>query len=163
LNATVVPSGALGYLTLWPAGGVQPFVSTLNAPTGAITANAAIVPAGTNGTVNAFVSNNSHLVVDINGYFAPAGGANAQRFFPVAPCRVLDSRNPNGEFGGPVLAGGTTRDYRLPLAGCGLPGGSGAYVLNATVVPTAGALGYLTLYPSGTAQPFVSTLNANDG
>ncbi len=161
LNATVVPIGPLGFLTLWLAGQGQPFVSTLNAPTGAIVANAAIVPSGTNGTVSAFMSGQSHLVLDINGYFAPAGAANAQRFFTVTPCRLIDTRLAAGEFGGPVLASGATRGFRLPLASCGLPAGAAAFSLNATVVPTV-TLGFLTLFPTGTQQPFVSTLNAPD-
>jgi hypothetical protein len=37
-----------------------------------------------------------------------------------------------------------------------------AYVFNASVV-LQGALGYLTLWPDGTTQPLVSTLNALDG
>ena len=41
LNMTVVPFGTLGFLSAWPAGLPQPGSSTLNAPTGAITANAA--------------------------------------------------------------------------------------------------------------------------
>ncbi len=159
INATVVPSGPLGYLTLWPTGQAQPLVSTLNALTGGIVANAAIVPAGTNGSISAFVTNASHLVLDINGYFAPPGAANAQRFFAVTPCRLLDTRNATGEFGGPVLAASQVRSYRLPLSTCNLSGTAAAYSLNATVVPTTG-LGYLTLWPTGTAQPLVSTLNA---
>ena len=71
LNATVVPSGPLGYLTLWPTGISQPTVSTLNAQDGSLTSNAAIVPAGTGGAINAFVTNTTHLILDINGYFAP--------------------------------------------------------------------------------------------
>ena len=71
LNATVVPNGALGYLTIWPTGVSQPGVSTLNAQDGALTSNAAIVPAGTGGAVNAFTTNQTHLLLDINGYFAP--------------------------------------------------------------------------------------------
>ncbi len=161
LNATVVPAGPLGYLTLWPTGSAQPLVSTLNAPTGAVVANAAIVPAGSNGSISAFALNQTHLVLDINGYFAPAGSANAQRYFAVNPCRLLDTREAAGEFGGPVLAAGQTRSYRLPLASCGLPGSAAAFSLNATVVP-AGTLGFLTLWPTGTAQPLVSTLNAFD-
>ena len=51
-NATVVPAGALGYLTLWPDGADQPLVSTLNALDGSITTNMAIVPS-TNGKVDA--------------------------------------------------------------------------------------------------------------
>src|SRR5262249_21367500 len=38
-NATVVPHGSLGYLTLWPDGEGQPVVSTLNAVDGAVTSN----------------------------------------------------------------------------------------------------------------------------
>jgi len=68
LNFTVVPSGQLGYLTAWPTGSTQPTVSTLNSPNGAILANAAIVPAS-NGSINVFVTNPTHVIVDINGYF----------------------------------------------------------------------------------------------
>jgi len=68
---TVVPSGVLYYLTAWPAGLSQPLVSTLNSFDGSIVANAAIVPAGTNGAISIYVTNPTHLVLDINGYFAP--------------------------------------------------------------------------------------------
>jgi hypothetical protein len=71
LNATVVPSGPLAYLSLWPAGEPQPLVSTLNAIDGSITGNALIVPAGVDGAVNAFVTNGTDLILDITGYFAP--------------------------------------------------------------------------------------------
>lgn len=159
INVTVVPSGPLGYLTLWPAGQPQPPVSLLNAPTGAIVANAAIVPAGSGGAINAFATSATQMVVDINGYFAPPGAANAQRFYPVSPCRVLDSRNPNGALGGPAIPAGQTRTWPLPSSGCGLPAGASAYSLNATVVPAAG-LGYLTLWAAGQTRPLASTLNA---
>ncbi len=69
LNVTVVPHGPLEYLTLWPTGQTMPLASTLNAFTGAVTANAAIVPAGTNGSVSVFVTGNTDLILDINGYF----------------------------------------------------------------------------------------------
>ncbi len=70
LNATVVPSGALGYLTLWPAGLSQPVVSTLNAPDGAVTSNMAIVPTS-NGSIDAYASATTQLILDISSYFAP--------------------------------------------------------------------------------------------
>jgi hypothetical protein len=71
MNATVVPPGSLGYLTVWPTGLPQPFVSTLNSLDGQITANALIVPSGTGGAIDAFVTDSSDIIVDINGYFAP--------------------------------------------------------------------------------------------
>jgi hypothetical protein len=70
--------------------------------------NGAIVPAGTGGAVNAYATNDTELVVDINGYFVPPATGTLQ-FYPLTPCRVLDTRNPNGTFGGPSLAGGTAR------------------------------------------------------
>jgi hypothetical protein len=69
-NSTVVPSGSLGYLTLWPQGAAQPLVSTLNALDGSITSNMAIVPAAS-GSVSAYASNPTQLILDISGYFAP--------------------------------------------------------------------------------------------
>ena len=46
LNVTAVPASTLQYLTLWPTGQAQPFVSTLNSLTGQTVANAELVPAG---------------------------------------------------------------------------------------------------------------------
>jgi hypothetical protein len=69
-NATVVPTGALGYLTLWPDGTNRPTVSTLNALDGSITNNMAIVPS-TNGKVDAYASGLTQLILDISSYFAP--------------------------------------------------------------------------------------------
>ena len=54
-------------------------------------ANAAIVPAGTGGDITVFASNDTDLVIDINGYFAPAGPGGLS-LYPVAPCRVIDTR-----------------------------------------------------------------------
>jgi hypothetical protein len=70
LNATVIPSGRLGYLTLWPNGQAQPNVSTLNAIDGAVTSNMAIVPTS-DGSIDAYASQLTQLILDISGYFAP--------------------------------------------------------------------------------------------
>jgi len=159
LNLTVVPPAALGYITVWPTGASMPVVSVLNATTGEITANAAIVPAGTGGAINAFATNATDLIVDINGYFAPPGNGGLS-FYAVSPCRVVDTRNPAGPLGGPALTG--TRSFPMETSPCGLPFAAQAYSLNATVVP-AGDLGYLTLWPAGGPVPVVSTLNSLDG
>ena len=74
LNFAAVPLGALGYLTAWPAGQTQPGVASLNAPTGTVTDNAAIVPAGANGAVSVYVLTQDtpcDVIIDVNGYFAP--------------------------------------------------------------------------------------------
>ncbi len=154
LNFTVVPHGPLGYLTVWPTGQSQPLVSTLNAPTGATTANAAIVPEGNGGDVSTYALNDTDLIIDIDGYFA-APGTGGLSLYPVAPCRVLDTRPHPFQFGlnPPVDVLGSV---------CAPSNQSKAYVFNATVVPQGG-LGYLTLWPDGGSQPLVSTLNAADG
>jgi Phosphate-induced protein 1 conserved region len=156
MNFTAVPQGPLGFLTTWPAGQTQPLVSTLNANTGAVTANSAIVPAGTNGDISVFVTNNADLVIDVNGYFAPPGTGGLS-FYGLAPCRVLDTRN--SASGGPFT---NAIDVSVVLSGCGAPPTAQSFVFNATVVPP-GSLGFLTLWPQGTTQPLVSTLNAVDG
>ena len=156
LNYTAVPHGPLGFLTTWPTGVTQPFVSTLNAPTGANTANAAIVPAGTNGDISVFVTHPADLVIDVNGYFAPPGPGGLS-LHNLTPCRVLDTRNPAGS---PPFNG--TINLNVAATSCGAPAAAQSYVLNATVVPP-GPLGFLTLWPQGSAQPLVSTLNAGDG
>jgi len=153
MNFTVVPhSGPLGYLTVWPQGESQPIVSTLNNPTATVVANAAIVPAGTGGGIATYASNNTDLVVDINGYFAaPAQGGLS--LYPMTPCRTYDSRQHDGDFIG----------ERTIRGECFVSSAAQAYVFNATVVPTNGPLGYLTLWPDGQQRPNASTLNAYDG
>jgi hypothetical protein len=162
LNVTVVPEGVLYYLTLWPTGESQPLVSTLNSFAGAILANAAIVPAGTNESVSVYVTNPTNVILDINGYFGAPGGTGALSFYPVTPCRIADTRNANGPFGGPIVASGTTRSFTIPASGCSVPGTAAAYSLNVTVVPD-GPLAYLTTWPAGSPQPVVSTLNSSAG
>ena len=162
MNMTVVPGGYLGYLTTWPTGQAQPMVSTLNSWTGKIAANAAIVPAGNGGAISVFAADATAVVVDANGYFGAPGGSGALNFYPVAPCRIADTRNPDGPFGGPEMQAGAVRSFPVPSSGCGIPAKAAAYSVNVTVVPD-GPLSYLTAWPSGSAQPFVSTLNSLDG
>jgi hypothetical protein len=73
VNATVVPSGPLGFLTLCPDGIPQPLVSTLNAADGSVTSNMAIVST-TNGSIDAFASSDTQLILDVSGYFASPPG-----------------------------------------------------------------------------------------
>jgi hypothetical protein len=166
LNLTVVPKQTLGYLTVWPNDqSARPTVSTLNAPTGTVTANLAIVPAGAAGDINAFATETTELIVDVTGYFGPSGAPGALQFYTLDPCRVLDTRLASGllgALGGPQLTAGSTRTFQASAGSCNAPRDAQAYSLSATVVPPA-PLGYLTLYPVGVLQPLVSTLNALDG
>jgi len=71
---TVVPPGLLGFITLWPTGQSRPPVSTLNDLTGTIVANAAIVPAGTSGSIDVYASSVTDVIIDINGYYTALTG-----------------------------------------------------------------------------------------
>jgi sugar lactone lactonase YvrE len=161
LNVTVVPNAALGYLTVWPTGQARPPVSTLNSD-GRVKANAAIVPAGTNGAVSVYVTNSTQVILDIDGYFAPVGTKLALAFYPVTPCRVVDTRNAAGALGGPSLVAGGSRAFPVQSSDCKLPSTAQAYSLNMTAVPHT-TLGYLTIWPTGEARPIASTLNASTG
>ncbi|MGA3212593.1 MAG: Ig-like domain repeat protein [Terriglobales bacterium] len=159
LNVTVVPPGPLGYVTIWPTGEGQPYVSTLNSLDGRIKANAAVVPAGTGGAVSVYANNTTNVVLDINGYFLPTTGTSLE-FYPLTPCRVADTRTSTGSLGGPALVANTERDFPIQSSSCGIPSTALAYSLNFTAVPpTGGDLGYLTVWPQGETQPLVSTLN----
>ena len=85
-----------------------------------------------------------------------------ESFVAVTPCRVVDTRNPTGALGGPILATATSRSFPIPSSSCGIPTNATAYSLNVTVVPPSG-LGFLTIWPTGVAQPLVSTLNDFQG
>ena len=164
LNVTVVPHGPLAFLTVWPTGQPQPFVSTLNSGEGAVLANAAIVPAGDAGAVSVYASASTptDVVLDIDGYFDLSSGPHSSAFYPVTPCRAADTRGATGTFGGPTMSATQVRDFPIPLSPCGIPPAASAYSLNVTVVPESW-LSYLTLWPTGQARPFVSTLNSSTG
>src|ERR1700733_3898289 len=116
-------------MTMYRSGVSLPVASMLNAPTGAITANAGIVPAGSGGSIDVYTSNATDLVIDINGYFAPAGTGGLS-LYTTTPCRVLDTREPAGS---PPFQG--QLDVNVLGSGCGSTAAAQAYVFNATVVP----------------------------
>ncbi len=82
---------------------------------------------------------------------------NCTAFHTVPPCRVIDTRGPNGDYGGPALSGGTTRVFTLG-GQCGVPATAKAVSLNVTV--TGATLpGHLRFYPGGGTLPVATTIN----
>ena len=157
MNFTVVPvaNRPLIYLTVWPAGQSQPEASTLNNPKATVVANAAIVAAGSGGAIATYGSQDTHLIGDINGYFAESS-TQGLSFYPAFPCRTLDSRLSGGQFNG-------QRNPPVNVAGsqCRTPASAQDYVFNATIVPST-LLWYLSLWADGDPVPLASTLNAVD-
>ena len=59
---------------------------------------------------------------------AAAQGAGPFQFHTLTPCRLVDTRNPNGPSGGPILASLATRSF--PVQGlCGVPVGAKAVAI----------------------------------
>jgi hypothetical protein len=167
INLTAVPTGPLGFLKIYPTGQPIPATSLVNSVDGRVKAIATIIAAGAGGAISVVTEayNNAptltNVILDINGYFVPPA-ANTLQFYPITPCRAVDTRNPAGPLGKPYLAAGETRSFPLLSSTCNLPAGAQAYSLNVSVIPQ-GFLGALTVWPSGQTQPGTSTLNATTG
>ncbi len=116
-NLTVVPhaGGAVDYVSLWPAGGTQPFVATLNDPQGAIVANAAIVPAGPNaspgyGGISVYNAGpaTTDVVIDMNGFFTAPTDLNNNTAVGAAALASSTTGSQNTAIGADALAANAT-------------------------------------------------------
>ena len=164
---TITNSGT-GTLS-WSAAANMSWI-TLSETSGTLTVSinpASLPPGGYLGivTITAPGATNSPLPIPVEFTINSAGPpaiSGATHFVPLTPCRVVDTRNPAGAFGGPAITGGTSRDFPMPNSLCGIPSTAAAYSLNVAVVPKV-HLGYLTVWPAGQSQPLVATLNSLDG
>ena len=70
LNVTVTNTQGPGFILIYPAGGAQPTVSTLNYVAGQTVANAAVVPLGLGGAITVIAGvSGTDLIIDTNGYY----------------------------------------------------------------------------------------------
>ena len=83
--------------------------------------------------------------------------STAMDFFTLTPCRILDTRDAVGTYGGPALVAGADRVFPL-FNRCGIPATARAVSVNlaATAATTAGNL---RLYPAGAPLPNASSIN----
>ncbi len=93
---------------------------------------------------------------------AYAGTASAQySYYPLTPCRVVDTRNAAGLNGGPAIGPNTTRGVAIK-GYCGVPSTAKAVSLNLTITgSTAGS--WIAIWPAGQGYAGVSTINFNAG
>ena len=86
--------------------------------------------------------------------------SNPSTLVTVVPCRIVDTRNAAGPFGGPRLVGGTPRSFPIPTSTTctGIPATAAAYSVNVTVFAPDNN-GFLSVFPTGGSTPVVSTLN----
>jgi hypothetical protein len=133
-------------------------------------------PSGnTEGVVLNAIANTDYFIV-IDGYSsleAPPGdegpytlgitgtGCNLvtppAQYHTITPCRLLDTRNPPGPFGGPGLTAGVNRTFTV-AGSCGIPADATAVFLNATIVSPTNT-GNLRIFPTGGAVPLASANN----
>jgi len=156
LDVRAVPRGGLGYLSVWPAGLQQPSISTLNSTDGHPVSNAVITGAGRNGGISVFVSDAAEVSIDVNGFFAPAEVAHGFAFYPLTPCRAVDTRR------SVAIDAGKTRNFPIQSSPCGIPNTAEAYSFNLTVLPR-GKLDWLKSWPAGQTQPVLASLDSPDG
>ena len=159
LNVTAVdPSGA-GYITVYPCGD-RPNASNLNVVAGRTVANAVIAPLSPAGEICLYASVTTHLIADVNGWFA-----SGSTFHAIVPARDVDTR-PTEVQGAVIVAKqkyGPSTVLRVKVTGAGgVPDGNvSAVALNVTVVDPDAA-GYLTVFPCG-PQPLASHVNYGAG
>ncbi|MGA3212350.1 MAG: Ig-like domain repeat protein [Terriglobales bacterium] len=169
VTATVIPQGGSGPTLT----GTVDFVANGNtisgcpavavATTFTATCTTTTLAVGTD-TMVAIYSGDSNYGGSIGAFSQLVNPVAASlQFVTVTPCRVVDTRKADGEFGGPAIPGGSLRSFAIPSGACGIPATAArAYSLNVTAVPP-GPLGYLTIWPAGEGQPLGSTLNSLDG
>jgi hypothetical protein len=161
LNVTADGPTAASYFTIWPAREVRPNASSLNFGAGKTVPNLVVMKPGAGGKVSLFnESGQVHAIADVVGYFRDT---SADRMLPVAPFRLLDTRNGIGSPVGKLGTNATMSLQAVGVPGSGVPGaGVDAVVLNITVdQPTAWS--YLTVWPNGQPLPNASSLNFNAG
>ncbi len=100
-------------------------------------------------------------VVQLGWQPAPPADSGALDFYTLTPCRLLDTRNASGPWGGPGLAPGGQRV--ITAAGrCGIPATAKALSVNVTVVGPPGQ-GHLRFFPGDGTAPSTSTINFSAG
>lgn len=86
------------------------------------------------------------------------------QFYSITPCRLVDTRGPVGQNGGPALLHAQVRNFRVRGL-CGIPSSAPlpqAAVLNAVIIGPTGT-GYFTMYQYGATPPPTSNINFNAG
>ncbi|MEY2960086.1 MAG: hypothetical protein RLZZ01_2654, partial [Actinomycetota bacterium] len=152
VNLTGVSPTEETYLTAWPGGTTQPFVSNLNVPPGVDRANSAVIGLGGNRSIDVFNWTGSiHVVIDVTGWMT--GSA----YVGTTPTRLLDTR----EGAAAPVAGGSSVAVRVAGV-AGVPADATAVAVNLTATE-ATATTFLTAWPTGAARPWASNLNLQRG
>src|SRR4029078_3057389 len=108
LNFTVVGPTASGFLVAWPTGSAAPPTAILNFNAADVRNNAAVVPTSLTTSFTVNVSAPTHVIIDINGYYAPAGVGVNNTFLGSNAGNFTRTGDYNAGFGHNALAADTT-------------------------------------------------------
>ncbi len=160
-NLTVTQPAADGFLVAYPCDGDPPVASNLNVRAGETRAVAAVVGLDPVGALCVLSNVDTHVVVDITGYYEPTPQFGpAASLHPSAGDRLADSRDGTGGWNGRLGAADVRR--LRPLAG--LPDESQATAVAVNVVAVGpDEPGFVSVYPCGGPPPNASTLNVSPG
>ncbi len=163
-TSVIIAGSNFSNLTNVQFNGISAMSYIVNSPT-QVTAT---VPAGaTTGPIS--ITNAIGTVTSSTSFTVSAGTvATGYRFYPVAPCRIVDTRNtsiPTLSANVPtslvVNGGGPSFNYSAQggsASGCGIPSDAKAVFLNFVAVSPGGS-GYFQAWPFGTSIPTASVLN----
>jgi hypothetical protein len=157
-NLTVTGQTRAGYASITPTSEANPATSTVNFPVGDNRANGLTATLSGGGVwlvYKATTGSTAHLILDITGYYLPAG--EGLSFYPLDPGRIMDTRTSilsglTGLFTASVPRGLDTDGH------WGVPAGAQAVTGNLTVTgQTRG--GYVSATPTSVVDPTTSTMN----
>jgi hypothetical protein len=95
------------------------------------------------------------------GVFVAAVGPPPTLFHTIFPCRLVDTREANGPYGGPALSGAVDRAFVI-RGQCAIPDTARAVAFNLTITQPS-ASGDLRVYRQGIAISTTSVLNWRSG
>ncbi len=145
-NVVAIQPASDGHATVFETGTQKPKTSNLNYQAGKVRANLVIVPVSDDGLVNLFTLQDSHYVVDVQGWVG-----ESDDFRPIPPIRVKDTRLDNGA---PL---DDEESISVDIVGLPtIPQDAIAVFGNLTVTQPTGP-GFLAAYPD--AVPETSSLN----
>jgi len=138
------PGQAVAWVAAWPDDAAWPGTAVLNAMQGGFVDNAAIVAAGADGGIQVLATNNTDLVIDMNGYFVQAASIQGPTGPPgaIGPTGNTGATGPAGPSGSAGAAGATG-----PAGSTGSTGSTGPTGPSGPTGP-AGSTG-----PTGPAGP----------
>ena len=157
VSITAVDPIGDGFLRAFAAGGTAPTATFVNYTSAIGITNTGTVPLAASGTLDLAIANfggQTHLVVDVQGYYTAAGTLG---YTPLSqPCRAADTRLVVGP-ANPKLGQGGLRGVQVvgsdnmtsqggPAAGCGVPVGATAVEVSITAVEPE-ATGFLRVSP----------------